>query len=405
MKKLLLHFACLALSFGVYGQGFNRPTARSRNYKLLTLLERNAAVSDLLASDTVLMHLGESEARRVREALQSRQLPAIMEALRFSAAEKALIRKRLSLLYDGSPGVQQLVSSKLIPSGCYGLFSRQSRKEQFLDAIGQDLAGIDWTIGVYGEGKAPHYPDIDSISFNVHDRHYIDTVKKIVGEALKSAGENRLFFELPIDAAMAFLRANGRMDAGYYEPMSGTVNKAALSRIARTDWAGYPYTVLLVPGEGPERDGEAISPGSKLRCRLAVDAYHEKLAPFILVSGGKVHPYKTKYCEAEEMKRYLVDSLQVPETAIIMEPHARHTTTNMRNGVRLMIEYGIPIGRPAVVVCEKDDEDYITGMDGRCKKELGYVPYRLGKRISATELEFYGDPTSLTIDPTEPMDP
>jgi hypothetical protein len=160
-----------------------------------------------------------------------------------------------------------------------------------------------------------------------------------------------------------------------------------------------------VPGEGPETYEEVISPGGIERCKLAANAYEDGLAPFILVSGGKVHPYKTKYCEAEEMKKYMVEKLGIPENAIIMEPHARHTTTNLRNAVRLMLQYRFPEGKPGLIVTDKDDNDYIAKMDGRCKAELGYVPYKLGNRVSATELEFFAVPDAFQINPLEPLDP
>jgi uncharacterized SAM-binding protein YcdF (DUF218 family) len=118
-----------------------------------------------------------------------------------------------------------------------------------------------------------------------------------------------------------------------------------------------------------------------------------------------VHPYKTKYCEAEEMKKYLMDSLKIEENAIIMEPHARHTTTNMRNAVRLMIEYHFPIVKPGLIVSDKADNDYIEGMAERCMIELQYVPYILGNRVSDTQLEFYSKTEAIQINSTEPLDP
>ena len=88
-------------------------------------------------------------------------------------------------------------------------------------------------------------------------------------------------------------------------------------------------------------------------CRLAALQYAKGVAPFIVTSGGKVHPYKTKFCEATEMKRYLVEKLHIPANAIIVDPHARHTTTNMRNAARLIYRYGIPLIKPALPLLQK----------------------------------------------------
>ncbi|MNR44829.1 hypothetical protein D3C85_1636160 [compost metagenome] len=106
------------------------------------------------------------------------------------------------------------------------------------------------------------------------------------------------------------------------------------------------------------------------------------------------------------MKKFLMETLNIPESAIIMEPHARHTTTNMRNCVRLMFRYGIPVDRPALVSTVKSQSFYVTTiLLERCKKELGYYPYKNGKRLSDTESEFYPNTTSLQIDFDEPLDP
>jgi len=187
--------------------------------------------------------------------------------------------------------------------------------------------------------------------------------------------------------------------------MVSTFNKAAADHIKTTDWSKHPYTVLLIPGAGPDNLTTPLSAEGMLRCRLAAQLYRDGLAPYIMPSGGKVHPWKTKYCEAEEMKTYLVKELNVPEYAVIMEPHARHTTTNMRNGVRLMLRYGMPVSKPGIVVTEKSQAGAILIMAARCEKELKYVPYKLGKTLSETATEFYAIPEAMQINPYEPLDP
>jgi uncharacterized SAM-binding protein YcdF (DUF218 family) len=142
-----------------------------------------------------------------------------------------------------------------------------------------------------------------------------------------------------------------------------------------------------------------------LRCRIAAQRYWAGDAPFIMPSGGKVHPYKTKYCEAEEMAKYMINVLHIPASAVMLEPHARHTTTNMRNAVRLMYRYGLPAGKPALSVTDKSQTDYIMAMAPRCMKELKYVPYQLGKRLSETAVEFLPVPQAMQINPLEPLDP
>ncbi|MEI7670173.1 MAG: YdcF family protein, partial [Pseudomonadota bacterium] len=129
-------------------------------------------------------------------------------------------------------------------------------------------------------------------------------------------------------------------------------------------------------------------------------------APFIIPSGGKVHPYKTIYNEALEMKRFMMEKLQIPESAIIIDPHARHTTTNMRNSVRLMFRYGIPFDKIGLVCTTRGQSNMVSStLPDRCLRELKLVPYKNGKRLSETLSEFYPLKDALHINPLEPIDP
>jgi hypothetical protein len=63
------------------------------------------------------------------------------------------------------------------------------------------------------------------------------------------------------------------------------------------------------------------------------------------------------------MKHDLIVRFGVPEEAIIVDPHARHTTTNMRNPARLMYRYGIPLDRKARVSTDLSQSIYIENPD------------------------------------------
>ena len=107
-----------------------------------------------------------------------------------------------------------------------------------------------------------------------------------------------------------------------------------------------------------------------------------------------------------EMKQYLIDVLHVPASAVIIDPHARHTTTNMRNTVRMMYRYGMPFDKPGLT-CTTRGQSTMIGVTliDRCIKELGEAPYKNGKRLSETSIEFYPLIQALHITPAEPMDP
>ncbi len=379
---------------------------KTKNYYLLTLIQQDKAVSQTLKTDAVLKQFTQKKLADLKNSVTDcKDAACFTDKIKFSDEEIKTVGAELEALCKPGSALEKLVKNKLIPSGTYGLYKGSTASQLLVKAWEQDAAGINYTIGVYGDGKKPNYPLIDSISFNTKGRRYAFQLSSINETLYGDVKGASLFFEPAMQAALLFLQLNERQDAANYEPMAQTVNKAAVKHIKVTNWAKYPYTVILIPGEGPENLTTPLSAGGMLRCRLAAQQYRAGLAPFVMPSGGKVHPYKTKYCEAEEMKKYLVEVLHIPAYAVIMEPHARHTTTNMRNGVRLMYRYGIPDNKPGLVVTERGQAGAIINMAGRCMKELGYVPYKLGKPLSPTATEFYPLPEAMQIDLDEPLDP
>jgi len=380
-----------------------------KNYYLLTLFQKDPAVRALLQRDPILTELLNNKKAKTEDAIKNctNSSSCLTTAIQFGPEEISAVSKRLESLFTsggGSNALHSLVSNQLIPSGCYNLYANLKPVETLTRAWEQDANAINHVINVYVNGQKPNYPAIDSISFDVKDKNYPELVR--TNARLSLDKENALFFEPSMQFALVALEINERNDAADYEPMASTVNKAAILSIKSTNFKSYPYSLILVPGEGPEEHDTELSPGGMLRCRLAAEQYKNKVAPYIMVSGGRVHPYKTKYSEANEMKLFLMRTLQIPESAILMEPHARHTTTNLRNASRLMFRYHIPMDKPALVVTVKSQSMYISDtMPQRCIKELGYEPYRVGKRLSDNNLEFYPNVMSLQIDFDEPMDP
>ncbi|WP_293783783.1 YdcF family protein [uncultured Pedobacter sp.] len=389
-----------------YQQIQSRNAVQYKNYYLLTLFGQLPEIRQMLRSDTVLNGIYQLKAARVNEAIKTckTDINCFAKALKFTDDEISGIENRLATLYKKDNPLGKLIKNHLIPSGCYVLYAQETPENLLLKAWEQDAKAINYAIGVYVEGNKPNYPKIDSISFKVKDAAFAELTAANAWLALQS--NHKMFFEPAMQFALEALELNDRSEAADYEPMSKGVNLSAIQQIKKVDWKKYPYSVILVPGAGPEEKYVALSPGGMIRCRLAALQYKKGMAPFIVVSGGRVHPYKTKFSEAYEMKKFLTEVLQVPESAIIMEPHARHTTTNLRNCARLMFRYGMPVDKPGLVCTVKSQSYYVTNvLPERCKKELGYYPYRNGKRLSDTESEFYLDTTSLQIDFDEPLDP
>jgi hypothetical protein len=117
--------------------------------------------------------------------------------------------------------------------------------------------------------------------------------------------------------------------------MAAGANQQAFTKVSTTKWLAYPYSHILVPGAGPDNSITPLSGEGMLRCRSAARAYYAGEAPFIVVSGGNVHPYKTKYNVAVEMRKYMIAKLHVPAYALMIDPHARQQQIIFEMGPQL----------------------------------------------------------------------
>jgi hypothetical protein len=271
----------------------------------------------------------------------------------------------------------------------------------------RELKGMNRIIRIYALAEKSNSPQIDSVSYNVNSNYYQKVINVVALNLSDDVDSMNCFFEPTMNFALWLLEINERDEAARFEPMELGENEKAVQQVNLTDWSDYPYSAILVPGHGPEEKGIDLSPLGMMRCKLAANRYQKGLAPFIILSGGYVHPFQTPFCEAIEMKEELMSRYRIPESALIIEPHARHTTTNFRNAARLMFKYGIPTDKKALCTTTVDQSIYITDMDfdQRCIRVLGYMPYRLGNRLSRNDIEFYPLNTSLFIDNADPLDP
>jgi hypothetical protein len=231
-----------------------------------------------------------------------------------------------------------------------------------------------------------------------------------VTESVIAAHANPLaFFEPLLEVVVAALVADKRDEAGRYEPLAAGENAKAVAHMASIAWAKYPFTVILVPGQGPSSLSEPLDPNGARRVDLAAQRFAAGIAPLVALSGGHVHPDRTPYSEAIEMKKYLRATYGVPEEAILVDPHARHTTTNLRNVSRLLLRHGVPADRPMLVTSDFGQSLYIghwSGLFGpRCEKELGYRPWRALVPLSSTDSCMLPTALSLHADGRDALDP
>ena len=91
----------------------------------------------------------------------------------------------------------------------------------------------------------------------------------------------------------------------------------------------------------------------------------------------------------------------------IIDPHARHTTTDLRNDARLAFRYGLPEGKPLLITTGRSQSAYISGREfsDRCLREMGDQPGTLGTRLSRFDLEFTPSVQSLHAAARDLLDP
>jgi hypothetical protein len=413
VRRILPVAFVLALPPVSFSQAVARPLPMSspvqdKNFYLLSVLQKDADVRRALAADQEVAAISAERERSVARAVSSckQNVDCTLKYLLWTDEEIHAVSLALARLYREDKSVRLLVDKNLRPRGAYVLYEKKSGDELVANAWEICARGLNDVISVYGEGAAPRYPLIDSFSFDVNSADYQQRINSLVG-GISAASTSALFFEPSLRAALQLLTMNHRDEAGRLEPMEAGVNAAAVKAISATQWNKFAYTVIVVPGAGPGDRDTPLSLSGRKRTQLAADAYHAGQAPFILVSGGYVHPSQTRFSEALEMKKALLQDYDVPESAILVDPHARHTTTNMRNAVREMFRYGIPMNKPALVISDAAQTGYIAAQSlaDRCLKEMGYVPYRIVKQLSDTSLVFLPKIESLEQDPMEPLDP
>ncbi|HEY4109329.1 YdcF family protein [Puia sp.] len=419
MIPIVFLLMIVASGFAQSGAGFQKDyrLLRSSNgiadkgFYWFTVIGQTPAIQKLLAADPTLSGFCKARISLLRSHATDTcsWASSMLTDFRFTIADSAEVANALLSLYRANTAAfDEMINHQLRPSGCYQRFIAGSNEKFLLDAWSQTIIGINFIIDRYGLGKRLRYYAIDSASYNINGEYYRAALKDLFAWLSEGADTMNLFFQPSLTIAMQLMALNDRDEAARFEPLEEGENKAAAAAVRSTDWKKYKFATIVVPGEGPELTTVALDPLGRMRCNLAIARYHDGLAPFIIVSGGFVHPFHTPYAEAFEMKRYLLTQ-GIPESAIIIEPQARHTTTNLRNANRLMIRYGIPITMPSDIVSTKSQIDYIVlpqgHFDQRNLRELGYLPYKEKNRISIHEASYYPVMESLHMDPYDPLDP
>lgn len=403
--------AANAFAFSVHADfasraGFEGPKDSlivKRIFTLLYVLDKDAIAKKSIKRDKILNTVAAARQQRLNNALnRCDNIDCLTAELKLKDTEIKLIGNRLAVLTE-SGGVSDQMIKDLKITNAYFNYHPLSDASLIKNAWNDVAEGINRTLEVYLLGKTPRYPSIDSISFNAGSPEFLHLLKNKLNKLSKL--KSRIIYELPLETALKALAINGRDEAARYEPLTAGLNAAAFAAAQHTDWSKYPYTAILVPGFGPEKAGIRIDHRAVARSKMAVERFKKGLAPFLIVSGGHVYPAKTPFCEAVEMKKYMVEELGLPADAIIIEPHARHTTTNVRNTSRIVYRFNMPQDKPVLVVTDRAQTKMVINLAERCKRELGYIPFRDVKGLNEQESTFYPVKDAFQVDVNDPMDP
>jgi len=270
----------------------------------------------------------------------------------------------------------------------------------------RELQGVNVILGTYGLGHVPAYPAIDGAgTIEPAERRAWLQAALWLSQIRRTGSVQRL--DPSFDFALVLLDGSTRTDAIGFLPLDSGMNAVAFDRARQIDWGDFRYSALIVTGIGPELEDMPLSPGGKYHLRLAAQQFALGEAPFIIVSGGRAHPFATRFVEAVEMRSALIERYGIPADRIVIDPHARHTTTNMRNAARLLIQMGAPMEKHALIVCNPVQSAAIESpaFVARNERELGYQPGTAGLRISSSALEWHPAAASARIDPRDPLDP
>ncbi|WP_336974999.1 YdcF family protein [Sphingobium aromaticiconvertens] len=385
MTALFVTAASVALAAAPASAGAARDVVierlSQRLFPLLDALGRDPAALDALKSSPEVGAL-----LRIRQA-------------RWAACGPDLICSAQAIVWNPAE-VEAIARAAKLPAGLPASddgSAAQARRE---------IEGINSIVRTYGLGQVPPYPQIDGAgTIDPQERQARLQAADWLSRTPRDGSAQAL--DPSIDYALALLDASDRTDAISFDPLTGGSNDLPMRRAKTVDWSRYRYTALIVTGVGPEVADMALSPFGKYHLRLAANRFAQGEAPFIIVSGGKAHPRATRFTEAREMREALIERYGIPAEAILIEPYARHTTTNLRNAARLLMAIGAPLDHDTLIVCNPGQSASIESplFVKRNNDELGYQPGQIGKRLSPTELVFRAARASARVDPRDPLDP
>lgn len=382
---------------------------KQKLFYFLVLLAENDDSRNVLANDDYFRKVSTDKIKEIQNGVETcgEDIQCHYSKFHWTSSEIQNIGERLKELATNNPKWSKEVSDHMRRSGKFANYSELTDSEKLATSWVDAAYGMNLIADTYAMGIPPRYAKIDSMRYDKHSSFYKRLIDINVNSIARSLEKESLFFEPSLQFSLNLLDDNNYLKAVLFEPLENGENSKTIDFINKIDWDSYDYSVILVPGYGPRIDGEKLSPLAKYRLALAAENYRQLKAPLIVVSGSSVSPFGTNFNEAFEMKEELMRTFNIPESSIIIEPHARHTTTNIRNTVRLIFDYKIPSSKRALLTTTKYQHDYILReqFSERCMSELGFLPFANLKNINNNDIEFTPLTVSSHINLKDPLDP
>jgi DUF218 domain len=364
---------------------------QDKGFYLITILESLPAVLADLLADPTLAAASTAHDSAIRNAATTcnGDPTCVAAALAFSETDITAIANAISSRLISSGNLAAIVTSHMRPSGAFNAHVELSDATLVVQAWTDTAYWLNGAVAAYAKELTPAQ------------------LQTTIDSVVTSHAAPMPFFAPAIASLLAILDSDNRDNAAEDEPIDQGENRAVIANLPSIDFSKYAFSMLVVPGIGPTDATTMISLGSKTHADLAAARFAAKYAPIFALTGGRVHPDRTTFAEALEMKSYLMGTYGIPENVIMVDPYARHTTTNLRNVSRLAFRYGVPTTKPALVVTDYGQTLTINGDQflTTSQTQMGLVAWRQVAELSQQDTCFLPSVIVMQQNGADPLDP
>ena len=269
---------------------------QDQNFYLFTAIQNSPQLISYLENHEELNNIYKNKKKNISASLNPEKMEAksLIDAYKFSDNEIKNIASILSKEATSNDALNLLITKNLRPSGKYENFKSLKNPEYISAAWELCAKAINQSLSVYGLGEKGRYHSIDSVSYNIKEKDYKGALF-MWSDMLthKKEAQTQLFFQPALDYTLALLYMNHRDESARYEPLITGENEKTIAAITQINFDDFPYSNILILGNGPENNKDVLTAIGKLNLQLGVIEYQKKNAPIIIVSGGFLPEFKS----------------------------------------------------------------------------------------------------------------